>query len=72
MRGEAMQNTATEVSWFKVIGQLSRWGVDQRQLARDVQVTERTIYHWQEGITEPRYSQGAKVLEIYRCVAESV
>lgn len=59
------------VDWFRVIADLQRAGLDHGQLGRELDVSRRTIGHWQCGIHEPRYSKGVALLEIYRSVVKS-
>lgn len=59
------------VDWFRVIADLQRAGMPHAQIAKEVDVSRMTISNWQVGITEPKYSKGAKLLMVYRSVVGS-
>lgn len=59
------------VDWFRVIVQLQRAGLSQRQIAKEIEVSPRTIRNYQQAICEPSYSKGAALLEIHKSVIRS-
>lgn len=59
------------VDWFSVITKLQREGLGHGQLAKEVGVSRRTIGNWAQQISEPTYSRGAALLEIFNSVVKS-
>ena len=61
----------TEVDWPFLICRLNAAGLTKEQLARELQVSPRSIYRWFNGEYEPLYSAGAKLVSIYQTVYKS-
>lgn len=59
------------VDWFRVITNLSRAGMSSKQIGKEVGKNGRTVNYWKNGICEPRYSEGAQLLAVYRSVIGS-
>ncbi len=59
------------VDWRVVINELHRAGLTYTQQAREISVCKRTIVNWREGYSEPPFSLGAKLLDIYQTVVRS-
>lgn len=66
-----MTPTKSPVDWFKVISDLQRAGLSHGQQARELGVSRRTIMNWQQGLTEPSYSFGTKLLNIFNSVIKT-
>lgn len=63
--------TTARIDWFRVITDLQRSGLSQRQLALEIQVDHKTICNYANGISEPSYSRGCAILDVYRSVIKS-
>lgn len=59
------------VDWFMVINRLQREGMDHIQLAKELDVSRRTIYNWANRVCEPAHSKGEALLDIHRSVIKS-
>ena len=60
-----------KVDWFQLIMGLQRLGFSHHQIGLEIGVTRRTVGNWQTGYTEPRYSDGSKLICLYRTVKGS-
>jgi ribosome-binding protein aMBF1 (putative translation factor) len=63
--------STVRIDWFRIITDLQRAGLSHKQQALEIGVDEKTIRNWQAQRTEPRYSYGARLLDIYRTVKSS-
>jgi len=59
------------IDWFKVMTELKQHGMSCEQIAKEAEVSRKTIENWASGHTEPSYSKAVILLEVYRTVIGS-
>ena len=59
------------MNWNKVVTDLQKAGMPIPQQAKEVGVTRKTIDNWSTGVSEPLFSTGTILLDVYRTVCGS-
>ncbi|OCG39037.1 hypothetical protein A9G29_09670 [Gilliamella sp. Fer2-1] len=54
-----------KIDWFVVISDLQRNKMPMSRLAKDLNVSERTISNW-KSVSEPRFSTGIRIVELWK------
>lgn len=57
-----------EIDWGWVICRLRAKGITHRNLATLLKCSRRTVINYQRNDTEPRYSEGRYILDLYTSV----
>jgi DNA-binding XRE family transcriptional regulator len=62
----------SDINWFEIINKLVKNGMPQKQQAKEIGVTRKTINNWKNGkVEDPPYSKANKLLDIYHTVIGS-
>lgn len=54
-----------KIDWFVVISDLQRNKMPMSKLAKDLNVSERTISNW-KSVSEPKFSTGIRIVELWK------
>jgi hypothetical protein len=54
-----------KINWFVVISDLQRNKMPMSRLAKDLNVSERTISNW-KSVSEPKFSTGIRIVELWK------
>ena len=59
------------IDWFRLVTDLKQHGMCCEQIAREAEVTRKTIENWAAGIGEPPYSKAIILIDVYSSVTGS-
>ena len=59
------------IDWFKVMTELKHHGMNCEQIAREADVSRKTIENWAQGVGEPPYSKAVILIDVYVLVTGS-
>lgn len=54
--------------WFAIVTALERAGMSQAQQAKEISVTQPSIYYWKTGKAEPGFASGLALIDLHKSV----
>lgn len=64
-------SSACLIDCFRLLADLSEAGISNAEVARRLGKHKTTIFTWKEGISEPGYSDGLRLIQIHAYVMQS-